>query len=155
MLTCFWFLGLQQLLSSAGTVVLPNTIYYALKATGDKDRGNSDFRRLLISSSAACMWWHPWQHSSWMLLFSTNKTASATVELILQTHCKQNCWVTNQLHPNSSKIWMQSRWLQSEAEYSIYLPAQVEKQGSEEKAWVRSETTWLHLIRPTVIPGMT
>lgn len=34
----------------------------------DKDRGSSDFRRLLINSSAACMWWHPQQPTSWMLL---------------------------------------------------------------------------------------
>lgn len=33
MLTCFWFCGLQQLLSSGARVELPNTVYYALKAT--------------------------------------------------------------------------------------------------------------------------
>lgn len=103
------------------------------------------------------MWWHPWQHSSWMLLgtaqtgqlqlqwnWSWKPTASRTAES--QTSCtliaqKSGCRADDY----SQKL-------------NIGLPAQVEKQAKEQQRKqesLRSEARWLHLIQPTVISGVT
>lgn len=145
MLTCFWFLGLQQLFSSQYCILCSKS------NTMDEDRGNSDFRRLLINSSAVWMWWHSWQHSSWMLLVTAQ-----TRQLHWNWSCKPTASRTAESQTSCTLIAQKSvcRADDYSLKLNIGVSAQVEKQEREQKS-LRSETTWLHLIQPTVISGVT